>query len=147
MRLLEPANPPGQPTPYGIGERVVNPPTVFGGIVFFPTFTPTNDVCASSGTSKLFALFYKTGSAYQEPILGTSASGANQNVSASVSIGTGLAFGAVAHIGSGSDGNSPFQLLINMSQGNFATCATCAGGWDVNVAVDPRSRYFSWINM
>ncbi len=147
VRLLEPANPPGQPAPYGIGERVVNPPTVFGGIVFFPTFTPTNDVCASSGTSKLFALFYKTGSAYQEPILGTSASGANQNVSASVSIGTGLAFGAVAHIGSGSDGNSPFQLLINMSQGNFATCATCAGGWDVSVAVDPRSRYFSWINM
>ena len=147
ISLLEPANPPGQPTPYGIGERVVNPPTVFGGIVFFPTFTPTNDVCASSGTSKLFALFYKTGSAYQESIIGTSGSGANQNVNTSVSIGSGLAFGAVAHIGSGSDGNSPFQLLINMSQGNFASCSTCAGGWDVSVAVDPRSRYFSWMNM
>ena len=147
ISLLEPANPPGQPTPYGIGERVVNPPTVFGGIVFFPTFTPTNDVCASSGTSKLFALFYKTGSAYQESIIGTSASGANQNVNTSTSIGSGLAFGAVAHIGSGSDGNSPFQLLINMSQGNFASCSTCAGGWDVSVAVDPRSRYFSWMNM
>ena len=144
VSLLEPANPPAQPAPYGIGERVINPPTVFGGIVFFPTFTPTNDVCASSGTSKLFALFYKTGSAYQEPIIGTSGSGANQNVSSSVSIGSGLAFGAVAHIGSG---DSPFQLLINMSQGNFATCATCAGGWDVSVAIDPRSRYFSWINM
>ena len=147
INLLEPANPPGQPAPYGIGERVVNPPTVFGGIVFFPTFTPTNDVCASSGTSKLFALFYKTGSAYQESIIGTSGSGANQNVNTSVSIGSGLAFGAVAHIGSGSDGNSPFQLLINMSQGNFASCSTCAGGWDVSVAVDPRSRYFSWMNM
>lgn len=158
VRLVEPANPPSQPTPYGIGERVVNPPTIFGGIVFFPTFTPTNDICASSGTSKLFALFYKTGSAYQEPIIGSSASGTNQNVNTSVSLGSGLAFGAVAHTGSGSDGGSPFQLLINNSQGNFA-CAGCDGndptnptkpptsGTQVDVAIDPRSSYLSWLNM
>jgi type IV pilus assembly protein PilY1 len=105
-----------------------------------------NDVCASSGSSKLFALFYKTGSAYQEPIIGTSASGTNQNVNTSVSIGAGLAFGSVAHMGTGA-GDSPFQLLTNMSQGNFDTCETCQGGRNINVAIDPRSLYFSWINM
>jgi type IV pilus assembly protein PilY1 len=136
IKLQEPGNPPAVP-PFGIGERVVNSPTVFGGVVFFPTFTPTNDVCASSGTSKLFALFYKTGSAYQEPIIGTSASGTNQNVNASITLGAGLAFGAVAHTGGGS---SPFQVLINNSEGNL-------NGTDVNVAIDPRSRYLSWINM
>jgi type IV pilus assembly protein PilY1 len=138
IKLQEPGNPPTVPA-FGIGERVVNPPTVFGGIVFFPTFTPTNDVCASSGTSKLFALFYKTGSAYQEPIVGTSASGTNQNVNASIGLGSGLAFGAVTHTGTGSDAN-PFQVLSNNSEGNLSAT-------DVNVAIDPRSRYLSWINM
>ncbi len=155
-KLLEPANPPTYPAPYGIGERVVNSPTVFGGIVFFPSFIPTNNVCSSSGTSRLWALFYKTGSAYQEPIIGTSAAGANKNVNRYGSLGEGLAFGIVVHIGSGRDGGSPFGLLINMSQGNFGDCPTCSPGGSggpissnigANVAIDPRSRYFSWMNM
>ena len=140
VRLVEPANPPGQPTPYGIGERVVNPPTIFGGIVFFPTFTPTNDICASSGTSKLFALFYKTGSAYQEPIIGSSSSGTNQNVNRSVSLGSGQAFGAVGQTGTGSDGGSPFQVIIQNSESDLKQN-------DVSVAIDPRSSYLSWLNM
>ena len=127
-KLVEPANPPTQPLPYGIGERVVSSPTVFGGVVFFPTFIPTNDICVSSGTSRLWALFYKTGSAYQEPIIGTAASGANQTVNKFGSLGEGLAFGIVVHMGSGRDGGSPFGLLINMSQGNFGDCATCGSG-------------------
>ncbi|WHZ16733.1 MAG: Type IV fimbrial biogenesis protein PilY1 [Nitrospira sp.] len=157
-QLLEPANPPSQPSPYGIGERVVNSPTVFGGVVFFPTYIPTNDICLSSGTSRLWALFYKTGSAYQEPIIGTAVSGANQTVNRFGSLGEGLAFGIVVHMGSGRDGGSPFGLLINMSQGNFGDCATCGIGGNppgglpssnisVPVAIDPRSRYFSWTNM
>lgn len=157
-QLLEPANPTGtppRPVPYAIGERVVNSPTVFGGMVFFPTFTPSNDVCiASSGTSRLWALFYKTGSAYQEPIIGTAASGSNQNVNKYGSLGEGLAFGIVVHTGSGQDGGGAFGLLINMSQGNFGDCATCGSGGgapssniSVPVAIDPRSRFFSWTNM
>jgi type IV pilus assembly protein PilY1 len=155
-KLVEPANPPSQPSPYGIGERVVNSPTVFGGMVFFPTFIPTNNVCSSTGISRLWSLFYKTGSAYQEAIIGTTASGANQTVNKYGSLGDGLAFGIVVHIGSGRDGGSPFGLLINMSQGNFGDCPTCNPGGSggpissnigANVAIDPRSRYFSWMNM
>ena len=121
---------------------------------FFPTFIPTNDICVSSGTSRLWALFYKTGSAYQEPIIGTTTSGANQTVNKFGSLGEGLAFGIVVHMGSGRDGGSPFGLLINMSQGNFGDCATCGGnggspnsGINVPVAIDPRSHFFSWTNM
>jgi type IV pilus assembly protein PilY1 len=136
---------------------VVSSPTVFGGVVFFPTFIPTNDICVSSGTSRLWALFYKTGSAYQEPIIGTAASGSNQTINKFGSLGEGLAFGIVVHMGSGRDGGSPFGLLINMSQGNFGDCATCGFGGGspgglpssnigANVAIDPRSRYFSWTN-
>ncbi|MBV6468526.1 MAG: hypothetical protein NBKEAIPA_00392 [Nitrospirae bacterium] len=155
-KLVEPGSPPSIP-PYGIGERVVNSPTVFGGVVFFPTFTPTNDICVSSGTSRLWALFYKTGSAYQEAIIGTATSGANQIVNRFGSLGEGLAFGIVVHMGSGRDGGSPFGLLINMSQGNFGDCPTCGLGGSsgglpssnigANVAVDPRSRFFSWTSL
>ncbi len=138
-KLVEPANPPTKPVPYGIGERAVSSPTVFGGVVFFPTFIPTNDICVASGTSRFWALFYKTGSAYQEPIVGTTASGVNQTVNKFASLGEGLAFGSVAHMGSGGDGGSPFGMKINTSQGNLREI-------DIPVAIDPRSRFFSWTN-
>ena len=64
--------------------------TVFGGIVFFPSFTPTNDICASTGTSNLYALFYKTGGPYTEPIIGSTAgAGGVANVNRSTSLGAG----------------------------------------------------------
>ena len=125
----------------GVGERVLSAATVFGGIVFFPTFTPTDDVCASTGSSNLYALFYKTGGPHTAPIVGTtSGAGGIQNVNKSTSLGSGLAFGAVPHVGSGSDGTSPYKLFINTSSGAL-------DGRDVNLAIDPRAHFASWINM
>jgi type IV pilus assembly protein PilY1 len=125
----------------GVGERVLSAATVFGGIVFFPTFTPTNDICASSGTSNLFALFYKTGGPYTEPIIGTTAGGGGvANVNRSTSLGSGMAFGAVPYVGSGADGTSPYKLFINTSSGSLSP-------QEVNLAIDPRAHFASWINM
>jgi len=36
-------------------ERIVVSPTVIGGIVFFPSFVPSNDLCTASGNSYLYA--------------------------------------------------------------------------------------------
>ena len=125
----------------GVGERVLSAATVFGGIVFFPTFTPTNDICASTGTSNLYALFYKTGGPYTEPIIGTTAgAGGVANVNKSTSLGAGLAFGAVPYVGSGADGTSPYKLFINTSSGSLSP-------QEVNLAIDPRAHFASWINM
>ncbi|HEY7129598.1 MAG TPA: hypothetical protein VH332_08000, partial [Nitrospira sp.] len=125
----------------GVGERVLSAATVFGGIVFFPTFTPTNDICASTGSSNLYALFYKTGGPYQEPIIGTTAgAGGVANVNKSTSLGSGMAFGAVPYVGSGADGTSPYKLFINTSSGSLSP-------QEVNLAIDPRSHFASWINM
>jgi type IV pilus assembly protein PilY1 len=124
-----------------VGERVLSAATVFGGIVFFPTFTPTDDVCASTGSSNLYALFYKTGGPHTAPIVGTtSGAGGIVNVNKSTSLGSGLAFGAVPHVGSGADGTSPYKLFINTSSGAL-------DGRDVNLAIDPRAHFASWINM
>ena len=128
------------------GERVLASPVVFGGIVYFPTFIPTNDICASSGTSYLYALYYKTGSAYTESIIGTTpgASG-NVNVSGKLSLGEGLAFGGVMHIGSGSDGGAPLKVCNNTSTGALlCTESNVAGGPNSGIP-DPRSHFISWI--
>jgi type IV pilus assembly protein PilY1 len=58
------------------GEKVVSSPRVYGGVVYFTTYTPTgtspidpNDPCAAStvrGVGRLYALNYKTGAAVHE---------------------------------------------------------------------------------
>jgi len=119
------------------GERVLASPVVFGGIVYFPTFIPTNDICASSGTSYLYALYYKTGTAYSDPILGTGVP--------KVSLGEGLAFGGVTHIGSGSDGGKPLKICNNTSTGALlCTESGLAGGPNSGIS-NPLSHFKSWI--
>jgi len=45
-------------------ERVINKGAVLGGILLKPTFTPNSDICGFGGTSRLFAVFYETGTAF-----------------------------------------------------------------------------------
>ncbi|MEK7268541.1 MAG: hypothetical protein AAB093_03970, partial [Nitrospirota bacterium] len=88
-------------------ERTVVSPTLIGGTVFFPTFIPSDDMCLASGSSMLYALFYKTGSAYKESVIGTSASGGNTNVNRSISLGSaGMASQMAVHVGGQGTGTS-----------------------------------------
>lgn len=57
------------------GEKVVSSPTVFGGVVYFTTFTPGSggggggDLCSSttdSGVARLYAVDYQTGGAVHD---------------------------------------------------------------------------------
>lgn len=52
------------------GERVLNPTLVIGGAVLFTTFRPSAAVCSYGGSGNLYALYYKTGTAYTIPFLG-----------------------------------------------------------------------------
>lgn len=126
-------------------ERVLVNPTLIGGIAFFPSFTPDNNICAATGSSNLYALFYLTGSAYTESIIGTTASGSNQIVNRSMSLGTGLAAQMAIHLGSQGSGavgggcQGGMGGFINTSSGNIAQ--TCA-----KTAFSVRSHYVAWIN-
>ncbi len=131
------------------GERVLATPVIFGGIVFFPTFIPTSDICASSGTSYLYTLYYKTGSAYTESIIGTSGgAGGVTNVSGKLSLGEGLAFGGVMHTGNSSDGGAAFKVYNNTSTGALLGTETnvASGGDDGTGNLAPLSRVESWLN-
>lgn len=127
-------------------ERSVSSPVVLAGAVFFPTLIPTNDFCASTGTSYLYALYYKTGSAYSSPIIGTTTSGANTNSNNRILMGDGVASQVAVHIdgtgssnGSGGGGNGPpIKFCSQMSTGS-SECRD-AGGPN-----PPWSRYLTWV--
>lgn len=69
-------------------ERSVVNPTLIGGAVFFPTFTPDSDPCVALGDSKVYGLYYLTGTGHTDPIMGVDASGMAKK---SIDIGHGLA--------------------------------------------------------
>jgi type IV pilus assembly protein PilY1 len=53
------------------GERSLFKPGLLGGIVSWTTFSPqTGDICSLSGNSRLYASFYKTGTAFKQPVIG-----------------------------------------------------------------------------
>ncbi len=53
------------------GERNLGQAGVLGDIVTFTTFVPNDDLCAHEGRSYLYALYYKTGTAYWKGVLKT----------------------------------------------------------------------------
>ena len=118
-------------TNYSAERSVVNP-TLVAGTIFFPTFAPTNDFCASDGTSYLYALFYKTGTASTAPVIGTTTSGSNTNVNSKTSLGTGLASSGTVHSGQGSTYN------VQMSTGAFTQ-------GDITLE-ENSSGYINWVH-
>ncbi|WP_319408634.1 PilC/PilY family type IV pilus protein [uncultured Desulfosarcina sp.] len=50
-------------------ERVISKATILGGIVFFPGYTPNDDICGFGGDTNFYANYYETGTAYYKHIL------------------------------------------------------------------------------
>ncbi len=48
------------------GERMLTKPLVLGGLVTWATYIPGLDECSAEGESNVYAVYYKTGSAYTE---------------------------------------------------------------------------------
>lgn len=114
-------------------ERSVVNPTLIAGVIFLPTFVPTNDFCASDGISYLYVLFYKTGTAPPYPVVGTTPSGANTNINTKVDLGVGLASSGSMHVGQ-EDGK-----ICNQMSGGNAVCTN-------TVLKEFYSRFVSWVH-
>ena len=98
-------------TTLGAERSIVNP-SLLSGAVFFPTFTPTYDICVATGTSNLYGLYYKTGTGYTEPIFGVDAAG---KAVGKVGLGEGLASSVAIQIGSQPTGMAGFVQSSNSS--------------------------------
>ena len=130
-------------------ERSVSSPVVLAGAVFFPTLIPTNDFCASTGTSYLYALFYKTGSAYSSPIIGTTASGANTNSTTRMLMGEGVASQVAVHIDGPGTSNGSSGTGTTSSDGAIKFCSQMSTGSsecrNASGPNPPWSRYLTWV--
>jgi type IV pilus assembly protein PilY1 len=93
-------------------ERSVVDPTLVAGAVFFPTFIPSYDICVSTGTSNLYALYYLTGTGYTDPIIGVDAAG---KAVTKVGMGQGLSSSVAIQIGSEPTGMAGFVQSSNSS--------------------------------
>jgi len=51
------------------GERNLSTTLVLGGAVLFTTFVPTDSICSYGGRGNLYALYYRTGTAYPQAFL------------------------------------------------------------------------------
>jgi Tfp pilus tip-associated adhesin PilY1 len=87
------------------GERSLHKPTILGGVVLFPTFQPTADVCGFGGTSYLYAPYYETGTAYEEPVIGYGTgtiqidTDTYREIARKTTLGSGMPTQAVIHSG------------------------------------------------
>jgi len=76
-------------------ERVLGQASVLGGTVLFTSYTPSEDLCEYEGSSSLWALYYKTGTAYYKPIL----TSGTDTFATSLDLGKGLAITPNIHVG------------------------------------------------
>jgi type IV pilus assembly protein PilY1 len=77
-------------------ERSLNKPTIIGGTALFTTYLPDEDPCALGGNGRLYALNFRTGTAYYKPILDEAVSG---DVSGTyVDTGYGMPSGVAIHM-------------------------------------------------
>jgi type IV pilus assembly protein PilY1 len=49
-------------------ERIVSKPTVLGGMVLVPAFTPDANICSFGGITNLYGLYFATGTGYIKQI-------------------------------------------------------------------------------
>ncbi len=123
-------------------ERSVTNAALFGGTVFFPTFAPTSDFCGSDGSSYLYALFYKTGTASTSPVIGTSTVGSNTNVTTKVSLGVGMASALSVHFGyegGGGGGTGSGATVCSQMSNSNTICQRANKG-------DTYSKFVSWVH-
>ncbi|WP_037919803.1 pilus assembly protein [Sulfurihydrogenibium subterraneum] len=95
-------------------EGVISQSLVFGSIIDFMTFIPPNDICAYEGNSKLYALYYKSGTAYPNPailspnaVTGTISVGQTVTINPSVNLGVGIP-----------PRGNPFQVSVSQNSPN-----------------------------
>ncbi len=87
------------------GERNLGQAGILGDIVTFTTFVPNDDLCAYEGRSYLYALYYKTGTAYWKGVLktednnGTGIDPDTHKVVSKIDIGKGYSETANIHTG------------------------------------------------
>ncbi len=111
------------------GERVINRPLVIGGVVFFTTFTPNDDICSFGGSSRLYGVDFRTGVPGETSILGMDDEGWLFEF---VELGEGVPSAPAAHIGITDEA----MIAVQLSTGAIAQQTAAVGS--------PKSKGLFW---
>jgi len=96
----------------GSGQKMLADPTVFGGVVYFTSYTPPSgsNPCEQGGTADLYALNYKTGG------------GALASNARSMDLGYGIPSAPVMSLKPGTSGTP--DLFVTTSGGGGVAAST-----------------------
>ncbi|MDA3835234.1 MAG: hypothetical protein PF495_17755 [Spirochaetales bacterium] len=120
--------------------RSLSQSVLLGGINFSSVFQPSDNPCAGEGNSRLYGLYYKTGTAYANPaIFGTdtvdNGNGVEYRARKYVDLGGGIATSPSIH--SGADGDT-ISVITQMSTADVFRVSA-------ETAEEVRSGKQSWI--
>jgi type IV pilus assembly protein PilY1 len=117
------------------GERIINKPSVLGGILLAPSFVPNQDVCGFGGKSYLHALYFETGTAYNSSVLGVEADAdaGKDRFQDRIDLGLGISSSLGIHVGR--EGGA--RGFIQQSTGTIAQI-------NLNPALQLNSGFTSW---
>jgi type IV pilus assembly protein PilY1 len=118
--------------------RVINSSALAGGILFTAAYQPGTDPCTGEGFSRLYGLYYKTGTAYPGPaVFGTAINLTGEKYSKPfIELGAGFATTPSIHTGSGT-GDEAVSIFTQLSTGTIIRTEATTG----NI----RSGIHSWI--
>lgn len=108
------------------GERSLNKPAIVGGLLLFTSFVPDSAVCGLGGNSWFYALYYETGTAYYQSVIGTSGTTVLKK---STTSSIGMASSIAVHAGQESGAKAYIQMSTGeATQINFQTAVKIKSG-------------------
>lgn len=120
--------------------RVINPSALAGGVLFTTAYQPGIDACTGEGFSRLYGLYYKTGTAYPSPVvLGTETIAGVEYSKSFIELGHGFATTPSLHSGAGS-GDTAVSVFTQLSTGAIVRT-------EASTVTGVRSKMESWIEL
>jgi len=115
------------------GERIINKPSLLGGILLAPSFVPNQDICGFGGNSYLHALYFETGTAFYKSVVGVEAEGDKDRVLDRIDLGLGISSSLGIHVGR----ESGARGFIQQSTGTIAQI-------NLTPAFSVKSGFVNW---
>jgi type IV pilus assembly protein PilY1 len=115
------------------GERIINKPSLLGGILLAPSFVPNQDICGFGGSSYLHTLYFETGTAFYKSVVGVEAEGGKDRVLDRIDLGLGISSSLGIHVGRGHGARG----FIQQSTGTIAQI-------DLKPAFSVKSGFVNW---
>ena len=117
--------------------RVFNQSALAGGVLTTSAYQPNVNLCTGEGFSRLYGLYYKTGTAYPKPtVFGTEIVSGVTRVKKFIELGYGVATTPALYSGSGT-GSQTVDIFTQLSTGAIIRT-------EANTVLSVRSGMESW---